>query len=270
MKKLSIILLLISAQCNAQELFVYTEPASNMAANSAGLRLSNSLMDDEHATSARYLLIPEGMFGISKKIMVHTQAFLSNRSNTFKADGGSIYLKYRFLSNDDVHSHFRMAAFGRYSFSNGPIHHLAIDLQGFNSGYEGGLVATQLLHKVALSASLSALRANDNGDNKFLWNNKYRNAMNYTLSIGKLMLPKEYVSYKQTNLNLMLEFLGQLNAYSKESYLDIAPSLQLIINSRLRIDAGYRAALVKNLYRTAPQSAVLKVEYNFYNVIQKR
>ena len=79
------------------------------------------------------------------------------------------------------------------------------------------------------------------------------------------MLPKEYTSYEQTNLNLMLEFLGQTNLKTGESFLDIAPSLQLIFHSRIRVDIGYRYALVKDLQRTAPSGGLLRFEYNIFN-----
>jgi hypothetical protein len=270
MKKILIISIAAFAytNANAQELFVFTEPASNMAANSIGIRFSNALMKDEHTGTTDYYFTPELMAGISKQVMVHTQAFMSTREGEFNANGASLYTKYRFYSVDDVHKHFRIAAFGRYSFNNMAIHQPAIDLMSRNSGYEAGLIATQLINKVALSASVAGVHVIDNGQQKFLYANNKRNAVNYTFSVGKLMLPKEYINYSQTNVNLMAEFLGQVNTGTGQSFLDIAPSLQFIINSRIRIDAGYCFALVKNLYRSAQQSAVLKVEYNFYNVMK--
>ena len=250
----------------AQVLFVFTEPASNMAAKSLGIRLNNALMKDEHTNTTGYYFTPELMAGISKKTMIHLQAFMSNREQKFTLNGASLYAKFRFFSNDDVHRHFRLAAFGRYSFNNMLIHQPAIDLMGRNSGYEAGLVATQLINKFAISAAVAAVHATDNGKEKFVYGDNNRNAISYTLSAGKLLLPKEYTSYTQTNVNLMAELLGQVNTATGNSFLDIAPSLQFIINSRLRVDGGYRFALVNKLYRSTPQSAVLKLEYNFYNV----
>jgi len=269
MKKLLIIITVFSGFTSyAQELFVFTEPASNMAANSAGIRLSNAVMKDAHTGLINYYFAPELMAGISKNIMVHAQAFTSNREKKFIINGGSLYTKYRFFSSDEVHKHFRIAAFARYSFNNMVIHQPAIDLMGRNSGYEAGIVATQLVNKIALSASVSALHVTDNNHNKFIYGDKNRNAISYTFSAGKLMLPKEYTSYTQTNVNLIAEFLGQVNVANKQSFLDIAPSIQFIINSRIRIDAGYRLALVNNLYRSSSRSAVFKLEYNFFNVIK--
>jgi len=263
-----LILLLVVFSCKAataQELFVFTEPASNMAAKSFGFRLNNYLMKETDTKGTNYHLIPEIMWGVSKHVMVHAEAFLSNRNKSFVAEGGLLYAKYRFYSIDEVHSHFRMAAFGRYSFNNSDVHQQAIDLNGHNSGYEGGLVTTKLKGKVAVSASASYLNAMDNGKEKFVYGDKNRQAVNYTLSVGKLMLPKEYTGYRQTNVNLMLEMLGQTNLGSGNSFLDIAPSVQFIFLSRMRIDAAYRIPLVKDLSRTAPGGYFVRLEYNIFN-----
>jgi len=199
--------------------------------------------------------------------MVHADAFLSNRNKGFSAEGGSIYGKYRFLSNDDVQKHFRMAAFGRVSYNNSDIHQQEINLYGHNSGFETGLIATQLLHKVALSTGISFLKATNNGNNnKLPYSTSESKALYYTLSIGKLMLPRDYKDYKQTNLNLMLEFLNQLNLGSGKYYMDVAPSAQLIFNSVARVDVGYRQQLSSTFNRTAPNGVFIRLEYNLFNV----
>jgi len=252
----------------AQELYVFTEPASNMAAKSIGIRSNNYLMRDIDTKKINYHFVPEIMWGVSKKIMIHLDGFLSNRNEKFVTEGGSFYTKYRFYSIDEVHSHFRMAAFARYSFNNSDIHQNAIDFYGHNSGFETGIIATQLINKVAISSGVSALHAIDNGKEKFIYGDKNRNAVNYSLSVGKLMLPKEYTSYKQTNVNLMVELLGQTNLYSGNSFLDIAPSIQFIFNSRIRFDAGYRYPMITQLRRTSPQGVVLKLDYNLFNVFK--
>jgi hypothetical protein len=268
MKKIILLLItFITVKVNAQELFVFTEPASNMAAKSVGIRLNNYLMKNNSTDNINYHLLPELMIGVSKKMMLHGEIFLSNRNDKFVAEGGSLYLKYRCFSIDDVHSHFRVAALARYSYNNSDIHQQAIDFFGHNSGYEAGIIATKLVNKVAISAGASYLHANDNGTEKFAYSNKERNALYYTLSVGKLMLPKEYTNYKQTNLNLMFEMLGQTNLGNNKTYLDLAPSLQLIFNSRIRFDVGYRFPVVNDLSRTAGKGAVIKLEYNFFNAL---
>jgi hypothetical protein len=201
--------------------------------------------------------------------MLHVDGFISNRTKDFSLEGGSFYAKYRFLSSDEVHNHFRMAAYGRVSFNNSGIHQEEINLYGYNSGYEAGIVATQLLYKVALSANASYLHAVNNGnDNKFpaIQSN---NAVNYSFSTGKLLLPKKYTDYKQINVNLMLEFLGQTLAGNGRSYLDAAPALQFIFNSQARIDIGYRQQLFSSMYRSAPNGFLIRFEYLFFNTFKK-
>jgi len=226
------------------------------------------LLKDEYKGKNGYSwqVAPKLMWGIKKKIMLHFNLYASNMSGGFKFNGGGIYAKYRFFSRDEVHNHFRMAAFAGYELNNNKIQEYAINLNGRNSGYEVGLIATQLRKKMAMSASASFVHATDNINEKFLFGNKLRNAVNYTASIGRLMLPKEYISYNQTNVNLMLEFMGQLNLYSGSSWLDMAPAVQFIFNSRARVDLGYHFALAKQLPRYSTQGALLRLEYNFFNV----
>jgi hypothetical protein len=258
-------LLLVAFTARSQELFVFTEPASNMAAKSIGLRLNNYLMGVSNSSRLEYHLIPEVMLGVSKNMMVHADAFFSNRTKSFRAEGGSVYVKYRFYNNDDVQRHFRMAFFARGSLNNSEIDQEQINLYSHNTGYEAGIVATQLLHKVALSSAASFVRALDNTDHPFLYGKKNSKALNYTLSFGKLMLPRHYNDYRQTNLNLMLEFLTQYNWGSGRYYIDAAPAVQLIVNSRSRIDLAYRKQLGASLLRTAPNGFFVRLEYNLFN-----
>ena len=67
-------------------------------------------------------------------------------------------------------------------------------------------------------------------------------------------------------MNIMLELLGQSNLHNGFSWLDMAPSVQFIFNSRARLDIGYRFPLVSKLQRYAAQGAILRLEYNFFNV----
>jgi hypothetical protein len=257
-----------AAQAQSQELFSFTEPASNMAAGTIGFRCNATLMNDEVENRYNMHVLPEIMIGFSKKWMIHAEGFFSDRNNGIKAEGASVYAKYRFYSNDEVHRHFRMAAFGRLAFNNSDVHQEAIDLNGHNSGYELGAVATQLLHKVALSTSASLLHAMDNGaEAGFQFENEKREAINYTFSAGKLLLPKTYKEYKQTNLNAMFELLCQTNLNSGKSFVDAAPVLQLIFLSKMRMDLGYRLALVNDLYRQASKGYFVRIEYNIFNAL---
>jgi len=267
-----IFLSLFPVMANAQELFSFTEPASNMAAKSIGIRLNNQILKEYDGINT-YRLNPEVMWGVSKNIMIHADFFMSSRirnltstNRTFGYDGAGIYLKYRFYSKDEVHNHFRLAAYSKLSFSNAHIHQPAIDLNGDNTGSESGIIATKLINKIAVSASSSFIYAMDNGSKKFNYGNTSRSAIGYTLSFGKLMLPKEYTDYKQTNLNIMFELLGQYNTGMRTGYLDIAPSIQFIFLSKMRLDVGYRFPVSNKLFRTAQKGALVRLEYNLFNV----
>jgi hypothetical protein len=269
MKKLILFLgfLFMFVLTEAQELFTYTEPASNMAARTFALRMTSTFMPERPSAVVNTHFNPEIMVGISKRWMFHLDAFVSNRAGEWDAEGGSIYIKRRFYSVDNVHSHFRMAAIGRFSFNNSDIHQEAVDLNGHNSGLEFGLIATQLLHKVALSGSVSYIQGTENVGEKFYTNNVKlnRRALGFTFSTGKLFLPKSYRDYNQLNVNGMVEWIGQTNLNSGNTFLDVAPVLQFIIKSRMRLDLGYRIPISNQLARTAPGGGLIRFEYNFFN-----
>lgn len=249
----------------AQELFTYTEPASNMPAKSLGIRLSNWLMQEPSIIN--YHFIPEVMWGVNKNLMLHVEGYASNRNATFNLEGGAFYAKYRFFSTDKVYRHTRLATLVRISSNNGDIHQEEIETNGHNSGYEVGLIATQLLHKLALSSTVSYERATDNRKGHEFPAYMDNNALNVSLSAGRLILPKEYIGYRQTNFNLMVEFLGQRLLDNGKMYLDIAPSAQFIFNSQTRLDIGYKRQLYSNMSRTASNGILIRVEHLLFNVL---
>lgn len=267
---LALLCLVLSRTSFAQELFVYTEPASNMPAHSLGLRLNNWLMQETIGGKLNCHLIPELMWGVNKNLMVHAEGFLSNRNNGFGGEGAALYAKYRFYSHDVVYRHFRMAAFGRASYNNAPVHQEEIETNGHNSGFEFGWTGTQLLHKQAISASLSYERAMRDEKRTETEETVYHpsQAVNYTLSTGRLFYPKSYTGYGQTNINLMVELLGQYLPERGKSYLDIAPSLQFIFNSQTRLDIGYRRQLYSTMSRTAPNGFLLRLEHVLFNAVR--
>jgi hypothetical protein len=250
----------------AQELFVFSEPASNMPAKSLGIRASNWLMHDQSTGSWNEQLIPELMWGVNKNLMVHLDGFFTNQGGNFHAVGVGTYVKYRVYSADAVNRHFRMAVFGRLSLNNSAIFQEEIDLTRNNSGYALGLIATQLLHRQAVSATFSFNRAYNNGpENKFP-SGQADQAFNLSISTGRLILPKEYIDYKQVNMNLMLELQGQHLIGANENYLDLAPAVQFIFNSQTRLDIGYKFQLYSDMQRVAPNGLMIRVEHLLFNV----
>ena len=119
-----------------------------------------------------------------------------------------------------------------------------IALEGDNSGMQGGVIFTQLLHKLALSGSASYLRGFNNRGGYNIPEGNAKDAVGYTLSAGYLLFPKTYTGYKQVNVNLYAELLGKSAPGYGQSYLDVAPALQFIFNSVLRVDLAYRTPFV--------------------------
>lgn len=283
-RALFFIVLFMPAILRAQELYVSTEPASNMPANSLGFRVTSRFFKMEYERATGMRIEPELMWGISKKLMVHVVGLASNQMQpSIEPEGGSIYAKYRFLSKDDVHSHFRMAAYVKGAIINNPFtpvmsdhnhepyNNQELDLEGGASGVAGGIIATQLLHKLALSTTI--------GYNRFMNNTKDKlpdylpaNAVNYSLSAGYLVLPRSYRSYEQTNLNLYVELLGKANTdgVSRSQYLDIAPAIQFIFNSVTRLDLSYRTQLFGDMSRNVFNTFTLRFEHNIFNISTKR
>ena len=269
MRQILFLMLFFIAENNfGQELFVVTDPASNIPTNTLTVRVMQSVFKEQIKSGFNYHAMPEITYGISKNVMLRSTLFVSTRSNSLITEGASFYAKYRFFSTDDINSHFRLATFGRYSFNKADIHQEEIEIMGHNTGFETGLIATQLIKKVAISSSISFEKAFDNKPDYQFPVNQGNNATNYTLSIGKLMYPKKYTSFRQTNINLMLEFLGQTINQNGKSYLDVVPSVQFIINSQARIDLGYRQELYNSMIRSAPNGIYFNLEYNFFNVFK--
>jgi hypothetical protein len=266
MKRLLIAIGILALACPAfaQELYINTEPASNMATHSLGVRVENQGYFNPGYKNRSTL---ELMYGASRNIMVHGSLYQSNYYHDNQHfEGGSVYLKYRFLSIDSVQSHFRGAFFVKAASINNPLPNQEIALEGENTGVQGGLVFTKLMHKLAISGSASYLHAFDNAGGNKLPPINASNAVGYSLSAGYLLLPKVYQNYNQVNLNLYAEILGKTNPGHQQSYLDAAPGVQLIFNSLVRVDFSYHTPLYNNMVRTSINTYLVRVEYNFFNI----
>ncbi|WP_184543870.1 hypothetical protein [Mucilaginibacter sp. FT3.2] len=261
---LAICLTAIACPVFSQELYVNTEPASNMATNSLGIRVENQGFFSPDYKNRSTI---EAMYGASRHLMVHGSVYMSDYySNNQHFEGGSVYAKYRFLSIDTVQKHFRGAAFVKLASINNPVPNQEITLEGDNSGLQSGVIFTQLLHKLALSGSASYLRAFDNRGGYNLPASQARNAAAYTLSAGYLLLPRNYRDYKQVNMNLYVELLGKTNPGHNQSYLDVAPAVQFIFNSVCRLDFSYRTPLYNAIDRNSKNMYLVRLEYTFFNL----
>jgi hypothetical protein len=217
-------------------------------------------------------IMPEIRFGISKKLMMNTgMTFANMHTDNFAWESIYFYSKYRFLSHDDIHKHFRVAAFAEGSYTRAPFHNDEVNLDGDKNGIRAGIIATQLWNKFALSGSISHTQVLDKSRNSktiiYVPSRVYQ-AMSYSLSGGYLLLPVEYKDYKQTNLNLYAEFLAQQSLDRKAYFIDMAPAVQLIFNSNTKLNAGYRFQLDGTMQRMAKKSWQLSLERTFLNVLK--
>ena len=272
-KLICIVLFFLSIKIQGQELYVFTEPASNMPAHSISLKLTDHFVTKDNIYNRfSHRLMPQVMFGISKKWMFHIGVTFSNmHTPDFKYESFNFYTKYRFISFDDIHKHFRMAAFIDACKTKAPFHYDEITLMGDKSGIEAGIIATQLWHKFALSGTLSHTQVlDDSRFNKVIYvPERIYQSLNYSLSGGYLLFPKQYKDYKQTNLNLYMELLGEQTLDVKRYCIDLAPAVQLIFNSNSKLNIGYRFQLSSNMQRMAANSWQVSFERTFLNALKK-
>jgi hypothetical protein len=270
----SLMLLVLAFGICAQELFPYTEPASNMPSKSLSVKMTSMFEKGVHSPGLLQRHMPEVMLGLNKAWMVHASFTASDmHRQNFIFESVRFYGKYRFLSIDDVHKHFRMAAFGAASYSRNHLDHNELNLAGDHSGIQGGLIATQLWNKLALSATGSRIEVLKNERWAKYRGDEYSfSAMHYSLSAGYLLFPFEYKNYDQTNVNLYTEFLGSknINAAADSFYMDLAPSLQFIFKSTGKLNIGYRFQLAGNVYRLARNSYMLSYEHIFLNALKRK
>ena len=275
MKKLFILVLLFTAfRMSGQELYVFSEPASNVPAHSLSVKLTNHFVtSDKIYGRFSNRLMPQVYLGVSKKFMVAAGGTFANmHTPNFRYESVNLYAKYRFLSKDELHKHFRMAVFAEASSTRAPFHYDEITLMGDKSGVELGVIATQLWHKLALSGTVAHTQVlHESRTNKVLYipARNYQ-SMNYAVSAGYLVLPKEYKDYRQTNLNLYAELLAQQTLDRSTYFVDLATAMQLIFNSNAKLNLGYRFQLGGNMQRMTSNSWLISFERTFLGALKKK
>ncbi len=253
-----------------QELYVFTGPASNMPAGAGGLKYAAKLLEaSDGRTDQRHML--EWQMGFSKKWMTHVSTSFSNMYGDYlRWESVRSYTQYRFLSIDDVHRHFRAAAFAELAYSVNSPRYDELSLDGDQSGVSTGIILTQLLHKLAVSSTLSyTLSLQDRIEHMGIHNYNY-NAFNYSLSAGYLLFPRKYNGYGQTNFNLYLELLGSRALDKQAGFVDLAPAVQFIFSSSTKLNLGYRFQLAGDMQRMANNSFLVSIERTFLNVMNRK
>ena len=270
------IVALLAAACffsvagSAQELYVFSEPASNMPAHSLSAKLGSRITDSRQNSFHRQRYTPEIMFGLNKNWMLHMGTTLSDfYSPQLRWESVKSYAKYRFYSHDEVHRHFRMAAFAEAAWSRSPFTYGDINLDGDNSGVQAGIIATQLVNKLAVSGTASIIRVFSNSTHQANHPELSLSAFYYSLSAGWLLLPVNYSNYNQTNLNLYIESIGMKGLNKGDYMLDIAPALQLIFNSNFKVNLGAKLQAGGNMLRIGENNYFISLERTFLGALKK-
>ena len=236
----------------AQELYVFSDPASTKPARSIILKQSFQKMGGNSSRNNHYSQI---QMGISKKLSLYLGTNYA---------GTDAYVQYRFYTKDAMYKHTRLALYARSAWTDQKaIHTRAVLLDGEESVRGTGIILTQLRHKWASSLSMGYIQKQN-------WTSHYgQSAFQYSFSNGLLVYPKSYSSYGQTNVNLYLELLGQKLFSGRGQYLDAAPAIQFIFNSQAKLNLGYRFALLEKTNRMTNNSLYLSLDYLFFNALPK-
>jgi len=258
----------------AQELYVLNDPASNVPAKSLNLKYAGKYVNESfngHKHLGTRQMLEAGM-GLNKSLMIRPSLTFSNmykvypdRQLNFESVG--LYAKWRWLSVDDIHKHFRAAFFLKGIYSKNNLLFDELTGEGDQSAFQAGLIFTQLVNKLAVSSTFTWQEVLD-GERWLKYggprNFGYR-SFNYALSTGYLILPRKYSNYRQTNFNAYIEIIGSRGLDRQYQFLDLAPAVQLIINSSSKLNLGYRFQLAGNAFRMAQTGFNISFEQTFLN-----
>ena len=266
---------------SAQELYINSEPASLIPKGTKVVRLTNSniFLDGSNIMGSignAFIVTPSLSYGISKKIMLSGSIQFANKpyeqdmTPNFGLNGFKIYSKQRILSTDKQKYHTRLSSFIKYSYHEDKFMKDNIDIDLQDTGFELGLIGTQLINKLAISITTAITRIS-NIDEKFTqgstvkWQTTNLNTFKNSISAGYLLFPRKYNSYKQTNFNLSVEYLTNtiLNEDFPVRYdkfrSTFAPGIQFIIMSRSRLDFSYKIRK-----GDMPEEFLVKLTYIIY------
>ena len=253
-------LLFFSDFSSAQELYINTEPASLIPKGTKVVRLHHHTIflnenNEPGSQSSAKLLIHQISYGISKNIMVSAAFQISNNpfdiNTNSRFNGFKFYSKQRILSTDKQKYHTRLSSFikyanhGKWYLPNYKFISNTYDIDTQDSGVEFGLIATQLIKKLAVSVT-SGFGVISNKTSDGTYDDKNFNSIRNSISAGYLLFPRSYKSYKQTNFNIYFEYLTSSILSNKyplrynKFMSTFAPGIQFIIMSRSRLDFGYK------------------------------
>jgi hypothetical protein len=323
--KLSLVfaLSLLALQSLAQELYILNEPASSVPKGIVGIRAFTQNYKEYSTTRSLYAL--RVMYGATPRLSVMATTSISNhhnrklpndlinhthvgnQTNYFTQpikrgvrypslfNGIHLFAKYRFISKDEPHKHFRVAAYAEWS-NVGVAHDEAEpNLMDDTGGYGFGLISTWLRDRLALSLTTGFM----NPDSYFEMQRDitggpdlptriyYGNAVKYNLSFGYRLYPNKYEGYEQVNWNVYIELIGKTHddatviqngttlrsntaALKRNSYVEIHPGIQQIINSNTRLELSYGFELIGYSYVHFTPIWTVAVQRYFYRPEKKK
>ena len=274
-------ILIYSYKISAQELYINTEPASLIPKGTKVVRLTNSNIfidgsNDMGSIGNAFIVTPSLSYGLSKKIMLSGSIQFANKPYeqdmmpNFGLNGFKLYSKQRILTTDKQKYHTRLSSFFQYSYHEDKFMKDNLDLGLQDTGFELGLIGTQLINKLAISITSGFTRIS-NIDEKFTqgstvkWQKTNLNTFKNSISAGYLLFPRKYKSYRQTNFNLYVEYLTNtiLNNEFPVRYnkfrSTFAPGIQFILLSRSRLDFSYKIRK-----GDMPEEFLVKLTYIIY------
>jgi hypothetical protein len=236
---------MLSIPVMSQELFIQTEPASNVPKGVLGVRLFDETFKEQSILRNMFAL--RIMYGVLPRLTVMatatesnhhdvnfpanlafhthngTQTTYSNGNFQHGADypylfsGIDVYAKFRVLTADGTHRHLRIALYAEYSTAHVAHDETEPTLLGDTRGYGGGFIATALQNHLAISLTTGFIIPNKyDGYAPDLAGGPlvpteliYGRAVIYDLSFGYLLFPVHYQSYEKPNFNVYLEFMGK-------------------------------------------------------------
>jgi hypothetical protein len=216
---------------SSQELFPYSEAASNIGKKVLGIQCTGEGYQDiqQFRTAQDFKFL----FGLSSKWMITEDFFFSNHHGSqfpdnfittsgtdlhaqsiprglyypYRFESMSLRVKYRFLSRDGEHRHIRLAGYVNLAGGNQAHPEAEPDLNGDNSGIGGGLIATFLLHRFSISFDGGGIVPYPYNDVFSGLQLDYGRAACLNVSMGYLLFPRTYKDYSQLGVNLYAEFL---------------------------------------------------------------
>jgi hypothetical protein len=288
---------LLTIDLYSQELFPNTEPASTMPKGAVGVRVMYETYKELPSQRIKYWDGLRLMYGATSKLTVMLTASASNHhlkkfpgdlsnyfrnhhSSSFKPypflfEGFNLYAKYRVLSFDGQQKHLRIALYGEVAKAFNPHDEAEPSFQGDNTGYGGGLIATQLYKRFAFSVTTGFIHPLLYKDPSQHISFQTGEGTMYNVSIGYRFLPVTYNDYKNVNINFYLEFINKsydnailkrdgvefnfipyqylapyiYNSLQSNKYSEMRPSVQFIFNSNERIDIGIATPVYNRSYQ---------------------